>query len=137
MSDDTTTKKYAMSFFLRCHDRDVQVGPIWCGVSLMLYQFAVGLTMRWFDGPAMRAYVGPLRVWATWLPGTANKERNSSGTAPGSSNSSSTNSLIKSKESHDHEHCPCNAHERPSARAFATASRYASSEQFIYAALPL
>ena len=50
--------------YKRVYELPISIGPILGGIELFLYQLAIGISLRWWEGgPALRLYFGPFKFW--------------------------------------------------------------------------
>jgi len=70
-------RRRLLAWFNVAHEHEIDYGPIAGGLTLIPYQFAVGVSLRpWpcLSTVALSVYMGPLKLWLYW-----NRGRDSSG----------------------------------------------------------
>lgn len=45
------------------------IGRAFIGLTWLPYQAAIGGTLRAGEFPGIRLYLGPIKIWASWLKG--------------------------------------------------------------------
>lgn len=51
----------------RAREFDWVFGPFIGGFTIYPYQIAVGMTLRYWDGPMIRVHLGPFKGWICWV----------------------------------------------------------------------